>query len=195
MSKILVYPVLLTLLIGAPAFADFQKGKEAYDSGDYATALNKWRPLAEQGNADAQYNLGFMYAKGQGVPQCYKVAIKWYRLAADQGYAAGQYNLGILYVQGRGVTQDYKAAIRWFKLAAVQGDASAQYSLGAVYANGHGVTQDFISAYMWWHIAALIGNEEAKRRRDIVEEQMTPEQIENALNLALECYEKNYKDC
>jgi hypothetical protein len=70
--------------------ADFQKGYDAYQSGDYATALREWQPLAEQGNADAQYELGWMYRSGKGVPQDYKTAFKWYTLAAEQGHAAAQ---------------------------------------------------------------------------------------------------------
>ena len=62
--------------------ADFQKGSAAYQSGDYATALREWTPLAKQGNVGAQYLLGVMYRKGQGVPQDYKSAVKWWRLAA-----------------------------------------------------------------------------------------------------------------
>ena len=87
----------VALLIGGPAIswgADFQKGLEAAKTGDYATALREWEPLAEQGDADAQYNLGIMYDEGQGVQQDYKVAVKWYRLAAEQGEANAQYNLG-----------------------------------------------------------------------------------------------------
>ncbi len=64
---------------------DFQKGAEAYQSGDFATALKEWVPLAERGNAVAQYNLGLMYANGQGVVQDGKQAAKWYRKAAEQG--------------------------------------------------------------------------------------------------------------
>ena len=84
MNRLLILPVLLlTLLVGTPAFsADFQKGNAAYKSGDYATALREWTPLAKQGNADAQTFLGMMYAGGQGVPQNYKTALKWWRLAA-----------------------------------------------------------------------------------------------------------------
>ena len=76
--------------------ADLQKGFDAAQRGDYATALREWKPLAEQGNARAQYNLGYMYDKGQGVPQNYKTAVKWYRLAAEQGNARAQNNLEIL---------------------------------------------------------------------------------------------------
>ncbi len=64
--------------------ADFQKGLAAAKSGDFATALREWKPLAEQGNADAQSLLGAMYAEGNGVPRDYKAAVKWYRLAAKQ---------------------------------------------------------------------------------------------------------------
>ena len=80
--------------VGMSASADFQKGLTAAQRGDYATALREWKPLAEQGNADAQYNLGVMYAQGKGIPQNHKTAVKWYRLAAKQGDAFAQYNLG-----------------------------------------------------------------------------------------------------
>jgi TPR repeat protein len=66
--------------------ADFLKGLVAAQRGDFATALREWTPLAEQGDAFAQTNLGLMYSKGKGVPQDYKTAVKWYRLAAEQGY-------------------------------------------------------------------------------------------------------------
>ena len=90
----------LAVLLGSAGMswsADFQKGYTAYQSGDYATALREWTPLAEQGDVDAQYNLGWMYAKGKGVPQDDKTAVKWYRLAAKQGLADAQYNLKWMY--------------------------------------------------------------------------------------------------
>ena len=89
MNRLIILPVLLlTLLLENPAFsADFQKGLTAYQSGDYATALREWTPLAEQGDAYAQGNLGWMYDTGQGVPPDDKTAVKWYKLAAEQGDA------------------------------------------------------------------------------------------------------------
>jgi TPR repeat protein len=127
MKHILILPVLLlTLLVGTPAFsADFQKGFTAYESGDYATALRELEPLAKQGLAAAQYNLGFMYAKGQGVPQDYKTAVKWWRLSAEQGLAAAQSNLGLMYDHGTGVLQDYVRAHMWFNIAAISGNKVA----------------------------------------------------------------------
>ena len=109
--------------------ADFQKGLIAYESGDYATALREWRPLAEQGNAGAQFNLGLMYDRGRGVPQNDETAVKWYRLSAEQGHAVAQYNLGVMYDNGKGVPQDDKTAVKWWTLAAEQGHTLAQQKL------------------------------------------------------------------
>ncbi len=77
--------------------------------------------LAEQGDAKAQYNLGVMYAKGQGVPQDYQEAVRWYRLAAEQGHASGQFSLGAMYTAGQGVPKDYVLAHMWLNLAAGKG--------------------------------------------------------------------------
>ena len=112
--------------------ADFQKGVTAYESGDYATVLREWTPLAEQGNAVAQYNLGVMYENGRGVPQDDKTAVKWYRLSAEQGDAGAQSNLGVMYGNGQGVPQDDKTAVKWHRLAAEQGDASHAAAPGDV---------------------------------------------------------------
>ena len=105
--------------------ADFQKGMTAYKNGDYATALREWTPLAEQGYAGAQINLGLMYNSGLGVPQDYKTAVKWYTLSAEQGYATAQYNLGVMYGNGQGVPIDYVYAYMWFNLAAASGQKEA----------------------------------------------------------------------
>jgi uncharacterized protein len=120
--------VMFVVLLGSAGMgwgADFQKGWNAYKSGDYATALREWTPLAKQGHASAQYYLGFMYYHGQGVPQNYKTTVKWWTLDAKQGDPAAQYKLGRMYKNGRGVPQDDKTAAKWYRLAAKQdyGDA------------------------------------------------------------------------
>ena len=91
MNRLLILPVLLlTLLVGNPAVsADFQKGVDAAQKGDFATALKEWKPLAEQGDASAQYNLGVMYKKGQGVIQDNVYAHMWASLAEKQGHGKG----------------------------------------------------------------------------------------------------------
>ena len=109
----------LSLIFTPLAAQDFQKGYDAYQAGDYATALQEWRPLADQGIAEVQYNLGLIYGNGHGVPQDHAEAVKWYRLAADQGYVSAQHNLGLMYVMGQGVVQDFAEAVRWYRLAAM----------------------------------------------------------------------------
>jgi TPR repeat protein len=107
------------------AAQDFSKGLTAYQAGDYATAIQEWTPLAEAGYAVAQYNLGIMYANGQGVPQDYAEAVKWYRLAADQGDAYAQNNLGAKYEYGQGVLQDNIMAHMWYNIASANGHGKA----------------------------------------------------------------------
>ena len=112
------------------------------------------RQAAEQGDAEAQYALGFMYATGEGVSKDEPEAVRWYRLAADQGYASAQYFLGVMYADGRGVSKDEAEAVRWYRLAADQGYASAQYFLGIMYADGRGVLKDEAEAVRWYRLAA-----------------------------------------
>ena len=111
--------LVLSLSLAAPVLAGpYEDADAAYFKGDYTTALRLYRPLAEQGNAEAQYSLGVMYDNGQGVTQNYAEAVKWYRKAADQGDARAQFNLGIMYAKGEGVPQDYVQAHKWVNLAA-----------------------------------------------------------------------------
>ena len=95
-----------------------EDGIATYRSGDYATALRILPSLAEQGNAAAQFNLGSMYAHGQGVTLDYREAVKWYRQGAEQGNATAQVFLGLMYGQGQGVVQEYLRAHMWLNLAA-----------------------------------------------------------------------------
>ena len=93
--------------------------------GDYATALRIWRARAEQGNANAQVNLGAMYYLGYGVAQDYAEAVKWNRLAASQGNLTAQSNLGAMYALGLGVAKDDVRAHMWLNLGATTGDGDA----------------------------------------------------------------------
>ena len=184
------------VMLATSAFAqDFQKGLDAANSGDYATALQEWRPLAEQGDADAQFNLGLMYRKGAGVPQDYSEAVKLYRLAAEQGVADAQTNLGVRYQNGQGVPQDYTEAAKWYRMAAEQGYATAQSNLGSLYANGKGVPQDYVLAHMWYNLGSANGNEVGAENRDIVARKMILKDISKAQTMAKECISSNYQKC
>ena len=110
---------------GAALAQDFQKGFAAYNASDYATAMQEWRPLAEQGNLTAQYNLGLLYDNGWGVLQDYAEAVKWYRLAAEQGHVTSQNNLGVMYKFGNGVLQNNVMAHMWYNIAAANGAEKA----------------------------------------------------------------------
>ncbi|MGZ9146697.1 MAG: tetratricopeptide repeat protein, partial [Nitrospira sp.] len=107
--------VLSIFCLVVPAWADFQAGMTAYDGEDYATAMREWQPLAEQGDALAQYHVGLLYHKGRGVPQDDAQARKWYANAAAQGQAKAQFSLGTLYFNGEGGPKDYQQALRWFR--------------------------------------------------------------------------------
>ncbi len=142
---------------GVSASADYQNGLDAARSGNFATALREWEPLAAKGHAGAQYNLGLMHANGQGVPQDYKTAVKWYRRAAEQGDIHAQYNLGVMFSDGIGISQNYKNALKWYRRAAEQGYPAAHFNLGEMYRNGWGVAQDFKTAVKWYRLPAERG--------------------------------------
>ena len=127
MKNIFIVLTLVWFGFIANAFsADFDKGWDAAQSGDYATALKEWRPLAEQGDAGAQNNLGAMYQNGVGVVQDYKEARKWYRLSAEQGDFRAQTNMGLMYANGLGAIEDKVLAHMWWNIAASQGSESAK---------------------------------------------------------------------
>jgi TPR repeat protein len=95
--------VLSFVCLATPTWSDYKAGEDAYNRGDFATALREWRPLAEQGNDSAQFFLGVCYANGYGVPKNLELALQWYRLSADQGNWFAQNDLGAMYQQGDGV--------------------------------------------------------------------------------------------
>jgi TPR repeat protein len=176
-----ILPTLLLLIVLIPAHADFQAGLAAYDQGDYATALKGFLPLSQQGDVKAQFNMGILYEKGQGVPQDFQEAFRWYYLAA------AQFNLGFLYATGVGVPQNYTEAGRWYWLAAQQGYAEAQHNLGYLYHVGQGGRpQDFVQAHMWYNLAAAQGVKNSRQLRDHLSSLMSPTQVDAAQQLARE---------
>ena len=149
-TTLLAGVMLALALFGSARAGPFEDGQAASKRGDYAEALLLWRPLAEQGEAKAQFSLGSMYDEGKGVPQDFDQAATWFRKAADQGYAAAQNGLGRLSVLGRGAPKDFEQAAAWFRKAADQGYASAQFNLANMYRSGKGVPQDDAQAAAWF---------------------------------------------
>ena len=205
--KNILYTIILSFLFSSACLADFQAGKDAYMKGDYATALKEYKAAAkkfkihaEQGNAGAQYKLGFLYALGLGVDKDDKEAYKWFRLAAVQGNAGAQYELGSGYELGVSNTQDFKEAMKWYHLAAAQRNVFAMFRIGSMYGDGKGVIKDNVIEYMWFIVGDIIrGMDLSNRKERAMEEGMTLEQIAEAEKLARECLKKNYmaplKDC
>ena len=112
--------------IAASPEEEFRTGLSAFNSGDFATALRAWRPLAEGNEARSQAGIGFMYHRGLGVKVDDQQAAVWLRKAAEQGQAEGQFMLGSLYFFGQGVPQSYSRAYAWCELAQDNGQADAQ---------------------------------------------------------------------
>jgi hypothetical protein len=156
--------VLLLAMTGMECVAGFDEGVTSYEAQDYQSALRVFLPLANGGNAHAQFALGVMYANGEGVEQDYGKAEFWYRKAAEQGFAPAQNNLGLMYDEGSPpqVRPDSSEAEFWYRKAAEQGFAEAQFHLGALYYEGKGVPKDYSQAGDWYSKAAEQGYAEAQ---------------------------------
>ena len=158
MRKLLTFLLLFPLLALAGPLED---GFTAFREGNYAKAFNIWKPLAEEGNADAQYNVGLLYMNGLGVEKNSRTARQLFMAAAKQGQADAQYNLGLMYYQGTTVFRSNKDAFQWWEKAAAQNHAPSQYNLGILYAYGIWVGQDVNKALELWQASAAQGNQDA----------------------------------
>jgi TPR repeat protein len=123
--RVLLLAVVVIFALAAPTRADVEDGLAAAARGDYATALKEWLPLAKQGNADAQYNLGKLYWRGLGVPKDYVEAVKWYHRSAEQGHPEAQFELGLKYENGHGTEMDLVQAHMWYNLSVALGGEGA----------------------------------------------------------------------
>jgi TPR repeat protein len=189
----------LLALTGQANADSLSDAKRALDTGDFATAVKLYMPLAKLGNADAQFHLGVLYDEGEGIPENDVEALKWYRMAADQGHEAAQTVLGTIYSVGKGVTQDFKEAVRWDRLAAEQGSATAQFNLAWLYKIGDGVPKDYVLAHMWFNIATANVNEKQEasfiKSRDQMASLMTSGQITEAKERARKCTANRFRGC
>ncbi len=183
-------PFLIAAALAGPAGAGpYEDGQAAYERGDHIAALAIWRPLADEGDANAQFRMAVSYDLGRGVTQDHTAAVQWYRKAAEQGHVNAQHNLGSLYDEGLGVEPHYAtaAALVWFRRAAAQGYAASQCSLGVMYALGRGVRRDDIEAYKWLTLALasyaptqMDQRDQAKKNRDLVALRLIPNQMAQA---------------
>jgi TonB family protein len=149
-------------IVGHSVASSFDDGLPAYERGDYASALEGWRPLAEAGNARAQFYLGIMSRDGQGLTKDDAQAVAWLRKAAEQGDADAQTDLGYMYETARGIEWDDSRAVEWYGKAAQQGNPRGQFGLGAMYARTRGVEKSDATAVDWFRKAAEQGDASAQ---------------------------------
>ncbi len=141
------------LLLATAASASVKTGVDAWDRGDYATAIKEWRTLAIAGDADAQFNLAQAYKLGRGVPSDLKIAQDWYHKAAAQGHLKAEDALGLIMFQNG----ERQKAMPYIEKSANRGDARAQYVLGTALFNGDMVQKDWIRAYALMTRASAAG--------------------------------------
>jgi len=162
-KAILLLFVLILSHAGPAAAAELDEAVAAAHRGEYPTALRQLSQLAGQGDARAQFDLGFMHAYGWGGSRDPAEAMVWYRKAADQGLPIAQHFLGLAYANGEGVRPDDAEAARWFSRAAAQGFLQSQYMLGLLNVDGRGVAKNLAQGYALLVIAGQGGVRSAAR--------------------------------
>ena len=168
----LAFTAAILVICGAVKGGDVEdcRNAEALLKADSSRVVSECRRLADQGDALAQFSLGFMYDNGYGVPQDYAEAISG--TVRPPSRKTPRPSTTWPHVQvGYGVQRDYDEAMRWFRRAADQGDAGAQYNLAFMYATGRGVRKDLVQAYMWFDLAGRSAYPRTPRLRDPVSRQ------------------------
>jgi len=143
-----------------PASADVAAGMQAFKNKDYGRAFKEWKAAAEAGQAEAQFDLGVLYAQGKGVQRDLTIAERWYRKAAEQGNAEAEFALGQMYSRGWGMPRDEADALRWFQMANApdsDGPSTDWYLI-----DGYGIQKDEKQAAYWYELAARKGHAEAQ---------------------------------
>jgi len=161
------------------------------DKSDFEILLDK----AEDGDSEAQYEVGWMYSTGQSELHGYESvavddaeALKWFRMAAEQDNSNAQHAIGAMCYKGEGVTKDFAEAEKWFQKAAEQDDANAQYLIGLMYYKGEGVGKDFAEAIKWFQKAAEQDNANAQYNIGVM--YYHGESIPKDNDIAVEWFEK-----
>ena len=165
---------------GAATAVGVKAGIDAWQGGDYSGAVRLWRPLADRGNADAQFNLGQAYRLGRGVPADLRTAQSWFEKAAQQGHEQAQANLGLILFQNG----ERERALPWIRKAADAGDPRAQYVLGTAMFNGDIVAKDWPRAYAYMQRAAGQGMPHAVANLQQMDKLIPLQQRQQGLALA-----------
>lgn len=179
--KLLISAIALGGLCAAvPAYADVKAGVEAWGKGDYARAVQEWRPLAIAGDADAQFNLAQAYKLGRGVPLDPGLAESWFRKAALQGHLQAGDNYGLALFQAGKKTD----ALPWLEKSVARGEPRTQLVLGTMLFNGDGVPRDFPRAYALMTRASASGLQSASQTLAQMDQYISPADREKGTALA-----------
>ncbi|WOE74302.1 SPOR domain-containing protein [Alterisphingorhabdus coralli] len=164
----------------SPALADVKTGVEAWEKGDFSTAVNEWRQPALDGDPDAQFNLGQAYKLGRGVPMDLTVAADWFRKAAEQNHIKAADNYGLILFQNN----QRQEAIPWLQQSAKRGEPRAQYLMGTAHFNGNLVEKDWVRAYALMTRASSSGLPQASKNLSAMDQYLSLEQRQQGITLA-----------
>jgi TPR repeat protein len=164
MNKIIFCIALFALLnTTISQAATLQEAKVAIDQKNFTRAREIYESLAEKGDVKAQYNLGLMYASGDGVAYDAAKAASYFKKAAEQGYPDAQYTLAVMTFNKELENLDYMQAIQWYQAAAKQGHLKSQENLGILFYRGDAIEQDLNSSIYWFQLAANQNSSEAQQ--------------------------------
>ena len=184
MTQLKTVCLILFILFSVPSIASNGGIADASKTRQFTALLSDYRQGAERGDSAAQYALGEIYARGEGVPKNHDQALKWYRKAAEQDHVGSQYMLGMIYTLGLLGHRDYVEAVKWLRKAADQGHGKAQLMLGKMYAHGVGVSTDYVQAYKWLNLASVAAMKGAAEAHELVALTMTSDQLKLAEQLS-----------
>ena len=187
--------IVICLLAPMSSAEDLPTAIDAFERGEYVTALELYETLAGQGNAEAQFQLGLMYEQGLGTDVDRQTAQRYYQQAAEQQSPQALDALGTLYLKGEGVIQNFKESLRLFQQAAAQGYPQAQHNLGVAYADGKGTFRDPVKAHMWFNLASANGYPQAAASRERLASSMAQSEIARAQDNAMKCADRGYRGC
>lgn len=182
MYRLGIVAAVAALGLSSGALADVKSGVDAWSQGDYNKAVAEWRPLANAGDPDAQFNLGQAYKLGRGVPADSAAALDWFRKAAAQGHFRAEDNYGLLLFQ-----QGQRAeAMSYIQKSAARGEPRAQYILGTALFNGEFAGKDWVRAYALMTRASAAGLQPASTSLQQMDQHIPDEQRKKGLALAAE---------
>jgi uncharacterized protein len=150
----------------------------------YRMAIDQLEPLADSGNAEAQYRLGVLFHDGMGIKRNINRAAKLFVQAADGGSSKAQFQYAAMLMEGRGIKKNKPEGRKYMKMAALQGVPAAMHYLGRFHQNGEGGPQDYVAAYTWFELAVRNGADYSEAFRDLLPQVLRDHEIKEAIKRA-----------